>query len=380
MSPEALLESLSRLVGRLYDAVVDPTLWGSVLVQTCIFTNTERAILIYEDALEPADSHSHMSDPDPDRSRLYLNTDMVINPARLATSRLVKPGDVVLTSDYMSKREHARTRFARAFLALRNLIDTATAILDVTQTSITVFGVVRNQTQDFADGEVQRKLALLVPHFRRAVKLGNLFERKQMVMDSLAETPDVLKAGVFVLTGDSGVVHANSSARNYLDGDQAFRIANGKLVPREAAAGTALAEALAAASRGDEALGSGDPSILFRTGGDTAPIGTVMALKDRARRQAALRYRVVAALCLREASIQAPVVAPAIAEQYNLTPREMTVLATLIENAGTPEFADILGLSQGTVKTHMKSIFRTTGAARQSDLITLVAGAARLFH
>ncbi len=81
---------------------------------------------------------------------------------------------------------------------------------------------------------------------------------------SARSLPDAPKAGVFVLTGDSGVVHDNGSARN-LDDDQAFRIDNGKLVPREAAARTALAEALAAACSGDVALGSGDPSFVFRT-------------------------------------------------------------------------------------------------------------------
>ncbi len=374
------METLSHLIGQMYDAVVDPTLWPAVLVETCNFTHAERAILIHEDALEPADSQFHISCRDPDWERLYLNTYMMVNPARLARGRSVKPNDIVLTTDYMSKTEYARTKFARDFLSLRDCVDLATAILEVTPTSFTVLGVVRNQTQGFADAEVRRKLALLAPHFRRAVTLGNLFERKQMVMESLAETLDALKAGVFVLTGDSGVVHANSSAKNYLDGDQAFRLANGKLVPREAAARTALADALAAASSGDAALGSGDPSIVFRTDGDKTLIGTVMALKDGLRRKAALRYRAVAALCLREASIQAPVVAPAIAELYNLTPREMTVLATLIEHAGVPEVADILGLSEGTVKSHLKSIFRKTGAARQADLIKLVAGAASLFQ
>jgi DNA-binding CsgD family transcriptional regulator len=98
------------------------------------------------------------------------------------------------------------------------------------------------------------------------------------------------------------------------------------------------------------------------------------------RRQAVLRYRAVAALGLCEASIRAPVVVPAIVELYNLTPREMTVLATLIENAGVPEIADILGLSDGIVKTHLASIFRKTGAARQSDLIKMVAGASSPFQ
>ncbi len=374
------MESLSRLIGQIYDAVFDPTLWPAVLVETCFFTNAERAILIHEDALEPTNSQFHISYQDPDWERLYLNTYMMINPARLARGSLVKPNDIVLTTDYMSRREYARTRFARDFLSLRNCVDVATAILEVSPTSFAVLGVVRNEQQGFADREVRRKLELLAPHFRRAVTLGNLFEHQRMVADSLTATLDALKAGVFILSADSTVVHANKSAKTFLEHDQAFRINDGRIIPREASARNALTDALTAASSGDEALGSKDPSILFRSGSEKSLIGTVMALNEGQRRQAALRYRAVATLCLREVSFQAPVVAPAIAELYNLTSREMTVLATLIENGGVPEVADILGLSEGTVKSHLKSIFRKTGATRQADLIKLIAGAASPFQ
>jgi len=380
VSSEAQLESLSRLIGQIYDAVVDPTRWISVLAETCVFMNTERAILIHEDALEPANSLFQVSNSDPDWERLYLNTYMMINPARLARGRLVKPNDIVLTSDYMTKGQYARTRFAREFLSLRDCVDLATAILEVSPTTFTVLGVLRNQAQGFADRDVRRKLELLAPHFRRAVTLGNLFEHRRMVVDSLAETLDALKAGVFILAADSRIVHANNSAKNLLKDDQLFRVNDGKLVPREAAARTALAEALMAASNGDEALGSKDPSILFGTGREKSLIGTVMALNDGQRRRAALRYRAVATLCLRETSFETPVVAPAIAALYNLTPREMTVLATIIENPGVADAADILGISETTVKSHLKSIFRKTGAARQADLIKLVAGAASPFQ
>jgi DNA-binding CsgD family transcriptional regulator/PAS domain-containing protein len=370
------VESLSRLIGQIYDAVVDPTLWSSVLMQTCVFTHAVKAVLIHEDALEPANSLFHISNADPDWERLYLNTYMMINPARLARGRLVKPNDVVLTSDYMSERQYARTRFAREFLALRNCVDLATVILEVTPTAFTVLGVLRSQAQGFADSDLRRKLEWLAPHFRRAVTLANLFEHRHMVAESLAETLDALKAGVFMLAADSRIVHANNSAKNFLEGDQAFRVNDGKLVPQEASARTALAEALSAASSGDEALGSKTPSILFRSGAEKTLIGTVMALNNGQQRRAALRYRAVATLCLREASFEAPVVAPAIAELYKLTPREMTVLATIIENPGVPEAAYILGLSKGTIRTHLKSIFRKTGATRQADLIKVVAGAA----
>ena len=39
-----------------------------------------------------------------------------------------------------------------------------------------------------------------------------------------------------------------------------------------------------------------------------------------------------------------------------------------------PEVAHMLGISQATVKTHLKRIFDKTGTARQSDLVKLVAG------
>jgi DNA-binding CsgD family transcriptional regulator len=39
-----------------------------------------------------------------------------------------------------------------------------------------------------------------------------------------------------------------------------------------------------------------------------------------------------------------------------------------------PEAADILGLSVGTTKSYLKSVFQKTGATRQADLVKLVAG------
>ena len=368
------MEALSRLIGNIYDAVLNPTLWPVVLAQTCIFTDTERAILIHEDALEPADSLFYVSKSDPEWERHYLDTYMMINPARLALGSTVEPGSIVLTSDYMNRREYSRTRFAKEFLAMRRCVDLATAILEVTPTSFTVLGVTRDESQGSADGKVRKKLALIAPHFRRAVRLGNLFEQRKVEAEVLTETLDALRAGVFILSDNAEVLHANSSGMKMLAGRQGLRVSDGRLIPQEISARIALADALSAALNGDDALGQTKLSILFRTGEEQGLIGTVLALNKGERRTAALRYRAVAALCLRSASFETAVPTPAIATLYSLTRREMTVLATVMEHAGVLETASILGLSEGTVKTHLKSIYRKTGATRQSDLVKLVAG------
>jgi len=46
-----------------------------------------------------------------------------------------------------------------------------------------------------------------------------------------------------------------------------------------------------------------------------------------------------------------------------------------IVNVGSgPEVASRLGISETTVKTHLKEVFRKTDTNRQADLVKLVAG------
>jgi DNA-binding CsgD family transcriptional regulator len=50
------------------------------------------------------------------------------------------------------------------------------------------------------------------------------------------------------------------------------------------------------------------------------------------------------------------------------------VLIAIVEVGGVADVAELLGLSQATVKTHLRQIFAKTGVSRQADLVKLVAG------
>jgi DNA-binding CsgD family transcriptional regulator len=54
----------------------------------------------------------------------------------------------------------------------------------------------------------------------------------------------------------------------------------------------------------------------------------------------------------------------------------MRVLFAIVEAGGVPDVANMLGISQATVKTHLQRIFDKTGTARQADLVKLIAGLA----
>lgn len=49
------------------------------------------------------------------------------------------------------------------------------------------------------------------------------------------------------------------------------------------------------------------------------------------------------------------------------------MLLAVVEIGGVPEVAEALGIADTTVKTHLGRLYEKTGAARQADLVKLVA-------
>ena len=62
----------------------------------------------------------------------------------------------------------------------------------------------------------------------------------------------------------------------------------------------------------------------------------------------------------------------AFARLYKLTGGELRVLLALAQGMSAIEAADLLGISEPTVRSHLQHIFTKTEAPRQSDLLRLL--------
>jgi DNA-binding CsgD family transcriptional regulator len=60
-----------------------------------------------------------------------------------------------------------------------------------------------------------------------------------------------------------------------------------------------------------------------------------------------------------------------------LTQAELRVLLSIVEIGGVAEVAEVLGIAETTVKTHLRHVFEKTSTSRQADLVKLVAGYSR---
>ena len=71
---------------------------------------------------------------------------------------------------------------------------------------------------------------------------------------------------------------------------------------------------------------------------------------------------------VRKAALDLPSPPVAVAQEFQLTPAELRVLFSIIEIGGVAEVADVLGISEATVRTHLHRLFEKTGTDRASPI------------
>jgi DNA-binding CsgD family transcriptional regulator len=214
----------------------------------------------------------------------------------------------------------------------------------------------------------------LVPHVLRAVAIAKIINLNTVEASMLADAVDGVGAGVFFVRADGTINYTNASAKTMLNQLNVLRETGGILNVFDPIAQKALGDAFVAAAGGDIVLGGRGLAVPLIARDGERYVAHVLSLAAGARRQAGSNYTAVAAVFVHKAALQTPSLIEAVAQHFKLTPGELRVLFAIIEVGGVPEVAFALGLSDETVKTHLKHVFSKTGTNRQADLVKLIAG------
>jgi PAS domain-containing protein len=247
-------ERLSALIGDIYDAALDPTLWVGVLAKSAAFVGGPAASLYSRDVAKRTMAAAYQYGLDPRYVQLAEQKYIKLDPTALGyfIADIEQP---VCTADVMPYDEFLASRFYQKWGKPQGLVDTVHAMLDKSVTSSAAFVVFRHQRDGLVNDEARRRMRLVVPHFRRAVLIGKVIDLKRAEAASLADTLDGIKAGMFLIDAAGRVVHANLAGHVMLDAADVFRTEKGRLVANDPEAVQVLADTFASAGNGDAALG-----------------------------------------------------------------------------------------------------------------------------
>jgi DNA-binding CsgD family transcriptional regulator len=366
-------QKLSDLIGEIYDAALDHSLWESVIEKAADFIGGSGAALFSKDPTARQGSVHYGTGIDPYYRQLYFEKYVTLDPATTGHffAEIEQP---VAVADLMPYEEFVETRFYLEWVRPQGLVDFVSAVLDRSATSVAMFGVFRHERNGVVDDETRHRMRLIVPHIRRTVLIGRMFDLKAAEAATFAETLDGLSAGMCLVDAGGRIVHANIAGYAILGVGDILRAVGGRLVACDAQVDQTLREIFVAAGQGDAALGTMGIAVPLTARDGERYVAHVLPLTSGARRRAGRTYTAVAALFVRKAALVATSPFEVIGKAFKLTPTELRVLLAIVEVGGVPEVAAALGVAVTTVKTHLGRLFEKTGAARQADLVKLVAG------
>lgn len=366
------IERVSELIGDIYDAALDPSLWVGVLEKAGRFVGGGAATLYSKDVASRTGKEFYQYGVDPHYVQLYFEKYIKFDPSTTA-QLLARVGDVVSTTDYLPYDDFLQTRFYREWAHPQRWVDGATSVLEKSASAVAMFSVFRHKRDGLVDDEMRRRMQLMAPHIRRAVLVGKLIDHKTEEAATFADTLDGLSAGMFLVDASGRIVHANAAGHAILTAEDFLRAPGGRLVARDRQADQSFRDIFAAAGNGDMAIGIKGIALPLMARDGERYVGHVLPLTSGARRRVGAA-RAAAALFVHKAALETPSPPEAIARTYKLTPTELRVLVAIVEVGGVPEVAETLGIADTTVKIHLSRLFEKTDTRRQADLVKLVAG------
>jgi DNA-binding CsgD family transcriptional regulator/PAS domain-containing protein len=355
-------DELNCVVGRIYDAALNPALWTDALAKIAEFVGGRIAGVSSRDLVSQFISAGYDFGLDLHYMQMHSETCGEFDP--LSAAPLFDVGPVVGLMELTPYDEECGPPSCNE--GMRSQGDVAGAVLEKPKKSCRLPSLAGSQANDMIDDEMRRRMRLLAPHARRAVLICKAIDQKANEAATFARILDHLSAGLFLIDANGRILHANAAGREILGTSDFLRAINGRLVARDAKVNRTLQDAFA--DGGDCEIGSKAVALPLTAQDGECHVAHVLLLG------ASRPGTVTAAVFVCQTALKIPSSPDVIRRAYQLTPAELRVLFAIVNGGGIPEVATTLGVAHSTVKTHVRRLFEKTGASRQADLVKQVAG------
>lgn len=362
-------ETLSSIIGDIYDCVLNPDGWPDVLIRV---TQTLDAAYTTIALAGTSDNHGRFAAQSPwDPERMRALQDYSFDDIPGLKAAVVGDIDTPLsTLSIMSESELQQTPFFQNWAGPQGLRAGCITKFVHTPDRIGLLGVTTWADRDIVTAEDQRFLALLSPHLRGAALIGDLLDNTRVTTHLFRDTLQSLAVPVVLTDSEGAILYANTSAeRMFAAGGPILR--QGKTIQAQnPSIGGALLQAIASAAS-DVSLGSKGIGLPVSATGKPPAVAYVLPLTQGTARAAF--QPACAAVFVSTTTSASPLPEAVLTTLFELTPAEARVLVTIGGGMSPAKSAVSLGVSENTLKTHLNRIYAKTGRSRQADLVKLVS-------
>ncbi len=366
-------EEISTLLGRIYEAAGDATLWAPLIETLAERTKSTSAALVIQafDQELYAISNSWRLPEEFVRAYQEYYHSLDIWAAVVVPNREKYPGGYVCASESLCPTPEMRKKeFYNDHLTQGGIEHALFELVENSESCVAAVALYRDKSGgEFEEAELNM-VRFLAPHLRRAFDLYRRFSALKARSEGVERALDLLATGVIFLNSKGQIILMNRTAEAVVAERDGLLMEPNGLRAENSEESTRLVSAMRRAALTSDGNGAGAGGTVSVSRRDRpslqlqiSPIRT--SVVDGMRGAAAVVF-VTDPLRTQRPEHQM------LRGAYGLTAAECRVALLLGDGRSPRQICETVGVTENTVRSQIKSIFSKTGVRRQSELVRLL--------
>ena len=358
----------TEIIGQIYEAAEQPLSWsgflrlaGSEFGSTVnLFTLNDNSSLLssvtFSDGVDLEWTQEY--------NKYYYSTNILFE--RLAPRML--PGRIVSSDEACSSTELLDTEYYQDFLRHRDVFHLMGGAVAADSKFTAVLTLARSRSRGPWSTKEKSRVASLVPHLQRAVRLSGHFALYQQERDNVLNR---LPMGVILLCESGKILYLNAAAESILRKKDGLCAELGAISAVDSIQASRLKKLISAAmlTASNKGTAGGGTQAITRLSG--RPLSVLIApMMPTAASLLSQSPRV--ALFITDPDAVQPTNLEHLTSLFGLTPAESGIADQLLQGKSLEEAACQPGVALQTARTQLKRIFGKTYTNRQSELMRLL--------
>lgn len=206
----------------------------------------------------------------------------------------------------------------------------------------------------------------LMPHITQALAIEQSLGQAEVARDLLSQTLEMLPVGIALVDNSLNILSMNHLASISLQDSDILSRHDGRIRINNREQHRALHQLI-----GQSLVAGSSHNLMLKNHGTVRPVSLMVCPADLVR-EVDQQESPVVTLFISNPEINNLVSESTIAELYGLTETEASLTRHLIDGVSMTDMAKHRTVSENTVRTQLKSIFRKTDTSRQAELVSLV--------
>ena len=373
MANTTSIEQISDLIGKIYDASLDKSLWDRFLKTIAPVYQSDRGTVILVDRQSPESSTALTLGFRDDLYDEFLERREEEDYFWLSCKDLPR-GSVFVGSDFVPIEEMRSTSLYHELAKPLKVEYLVGGMIENSPDQLAVMTFLRPKWKENFDQESKQILQLLLPHIQKAFYINRQFAAAQQKGDAYQEILEHSPFGIVVLDDSRNSVFVNTRAEKiFLECDgitmrygqiKLWDYSNQKKFDRHVH--TALSTA------NQQGVDDGGILRIARPSGKIDYHLLICPVNQRSN-DISLITNASCLIFIRDPAQPKAISPESIQILYNLTPAEARLCVALFETGSLLEALDRLELSRNTAKTHLAHIFEKIGISSQAQLLQELA-------